>query len=149
MGFSLRPVWFGRPSPDLPLTYTSLKCRFGGRRMFIFVGDLPKGATEHDLWRLGRVRDSSARARIFKKAYRDGHVARYGLLQVTPDSEARRVMGRLRLARLDSGPLRVHPFVSRHGSANERRAIGWRARPWDAPERRQEERRSFSVRPSF
>ncbi|MGA7801611.1 MAG: RNA-binding protein [Gammaproteobacteria bacterium] len=111
--------------------------------MLIFVGDLPKGATEQDLWQLGRVADGAGRVRIFKKPGSDGHMLRYGLLQVESDTAARRVMDRLRLARLEGGSLRVRPFVDRHASANERRAIDWRARPWTGPERRQGERRSF------
>jgi RNA recognition motif-containing protein len=111
--------------------------------MLIFVGDLPKGATEQDLWRLGRLSDGDGRVRVFKKPGPEGQMLRYGLLQVDSDSEARRVMDRLRLARLDGGPLRVRPFVDRHASANERRATDWRERPWQGSERRQGERRSF------
>jgi len=111
--------------------------------MLIFVGDLPKGATEQDLWRLGQLSDGNAKVRVFKKPGPEGHMLRYGLLQVDSDFEARRVMHRLRLARLDGGPLRVRPFVDRHASANERRATDWRERPWEGLERRQGERRSF------
>lgn len=111
--------------------------------MNLFIGDLPIDATEGDLCRLLQVRqrDVARRLRIFKKAARDGHTHRFGLLHVTSDTDLRKLLDRSRELELRGRRLNVREFIPR-AAGNERRALDWRQRSWPHPERRHAERRA-------
>lgn len=111
--------------------------------MNLFIGDLPINATEGDLCRLLqlRQRDVARRLRIFKKAARDGHTRRFGLLHVAAGTDLRKLLDRGRGLELHGQRLNVREFVPR-AVGNERRALDWRQRRWPHPERRQAERRA-------
>lgn len=111
--------------------------------MNLFIGDLPIDATEGDLCRLLQLkqRDVARRLRIFKKAARDGHTRRFGLLHVASDTDLRKLLERGRALDLRGRRLHLREFISR-AAGNERRALDWRQRPWPHPERRHAERRT-------
>ena len=111
--------------------------------MNLFIGNLPSHTTEGDLCALLRLsqRDANRRLRIFKKADRAGRVRRFGIVHVESDTDLRKLLDRNRSAELKGQLLDVREYVPR-AVGNERRAVGWRTRPWPHQERRLTERRA-------
>jgi RNA recognition motif-containing protein len=125
--------------------------------MDIYVGNLPEGFVAYDLRRVfNEVLKVNGIKRFFSKidpatdvkftiveTQKDSDMARYGL--VTIDSEE---VGRLCVERLNNKIVRGRPLVVREYRSrtcmNERRALNWRERPWDGPERRKKDRRKLS-----
>jgi len=107
--------------------------------MDIFIGNLPEHFDGYELRKLFRGFESSAKFSIVdKKSY--GRRVRYGLAVIEPSSEARRAIEALNLLEVQGQPIVVREFTHR-SYGNERRALNWRERRWNGPERRQTERR--------
>ncbi len=111
--------------------------------MNLFIGNLPSLATERELSALLRMpeREAQKRLRIFKKADRAGRTLRFGIVYVDNDGDMRKLLNRNRSAELLGQLLDVREYQPR-AVGNERRALGWRSRPWPNPERRIAERRA-------
>lgn len=108
--------------------------------MVVFVGNLPKTATEKELCQIARL-ESCAGLRIIRKRVRCGDRLRYALVPVRGERQARRL-----IERLQGMHWRGHCLTARYYEArvcaNERRRLDWRSVVWEGEERRVAERRT-------
>lgn len=107
--------------------------------MDLFIGNLPEHFDGYELRKLFRGYESGAKFSVVdKKSY--GRRVRYGLAAIEPINEAWRAIEALNQQEVQGQPIVVREFIHR-SYGNERRALNWRERPWNGPERRQTERR--------
>jgi hypothetical protein len=111
--------------------------------MVVFIGNLPKYAAEKDICRLARLPLRTA-VRIIRKTGRSGQLQRYGLVPVSSESQARRLITRLH-GRECLGQKLVAREYQHRIAANERRRVDWRRQDWSGAERRRDERRNRAV----
>ncbi len=110
--------------------------------MEIFIGNLPAvvGKTELLLFFKGYYKRDGIDVRIVDEDTEGGEHHHYAVVTIEHERLAAKA-----LKKLDGKPLKGHHLVIRefhHRSyGNERRAVGWRNRPWDGPERRKVDRR--------
>ncbi len=110
--------------------------------MEIFIGNLPSAISTAELLLFfkGYHKRDGIEARIVDEVTENGVHHRYAVVTIDHERLAAKA-----LKKLDGKPLKGHHLMLReyqHRSyGNERRAIGWRNRPWDGPERRKVDRR--------
>lgn len=109
--------------------------------MDLFIGNLPGNVVEKDLINFFRGYNKKVQFRIESKDMSDGSKLRYAVASYESDKLARKAMAKLHGQMLYGATLNIREFEHRSYN-NERRAIGWRNKPWDDIERRQDDRRN-------
>lgn len=109
--------------------------------MDVFVGNLPGTITLADMERLMRPFDGKVQVKLEQKQYKEGGVVCFGVCAFSSERLARKAIKKLDGTLLFGRTLSVREYLYRSYS-NERRALGWRTRPWDGEERRGGERRN-------
>lgn len=108
--------------------------------MDVFVGNLSPNTTLSDVVAFFKGFAKKARIRMVDQKLENGKRAYYAVADFESDKLALKA-----IKKLNGGVLRGEKVVMReffHRSySNERRAVNWRDKPWDGPERRQSERR--------
>lgn len=112
--------------------------------MDIFIGNLSPRTTLSDLVSFFKGFASDTRFQIFDKQFGDGSRSRYAVATIEPDKLAAKLIKKFNGAFLHGNTLVLREFLHRSYS-NERRAVGWRERPWHGVERRDSERRRKQV----
>lgn len=112
--------------------------------MDVFIGNLSPRTTLNDLVVFFKSFASDARFQLFDKQYEDGSRARYAVATIEPDKLAEKAIKKLNGQLLKGEMVVLREFLTRSYS-NERRAVGWRDKPWHGVERRGEERRRKQV----
>ncbi|HEY0633768.1 MAG TPA: RNA-binding protein [Gammaproteobacteria bacterium] len=108
--------------------------------MDVFVGNLSPRTTLSDLVTFFKGFASNARFQIHDKQFEDGSRSRYAIATLDPDKLAEKAIKKLNGQVLNGHVVAVREYLHR-GYSNERRAMGWRERPWQGIERRASERR--------
>lgn len=116
--------------------------------MDVFVGNLSQRTTLNDLMVFFKGFASDARFQIFDKQFEDGSRTRYAVASIEPDKLAEKAIKKLNGSYLQGNTLLLREFLHRSYS-NERRAVGWRDKPWHGVERRtSERRRKLTMKPA-
>ena len=116
--------------------------------MDIFVGNLSPRTTVSDLVALFKSFSSATRFQIFDKQYDDGSRSRYAVATIDSDKLAEKAIKKLNGQELNGQRIALREFLHR-SYGNERRAIGWRDKPWHGVERRaNERRRKMAIKPT-
>lgn len=108
--------------------------------MDVYIGNLSPRTTLSDLVGFFKSFASGARFQIFDKQFDDGTRTRYAMATVDPDKLAEKAIKKLNGQSLNGNPVVLREFLHR-SYGNERRAMGWRDRPWHGVERRDTDRR--------
>ncbi len=112
--------------------------------MDVFVGNLAETVTAADLMRLLLPFDRQVQVKLEQQQYKGGAPVKYGVCTFSSERLAHKALKKLNGSPLLGRELSVREYLYRSYS-NERRALGWRSRPWDGLERRGGERRSGTV----
>ena len=108
--------------------------------MEVFIGNISPNTTLNDVVNFLKSFAKKTRVRIVDQPLENGGHARYAVADFETDKLAIKA-----IKKLDGTTLRGNAVVMReffHRSYyNERRAVNWRDKPWEGPERRQLERR--------
>ena len=107
--------------------------------MEVFVGNLAGSVSLLDLNKLFKDFRHPP-IQLVEKKQADGRALRYAVVDFEAPRLAQKAIKKLSGFFLHERSLVLHEFVHR-SYTNERRAIDWRTRPWDGPERRRSERR--------
>lgn len=108
--------------------------------MEVFMGNLPETLNAADLERLLLPFDRQVKIKLNNQRYKEGGAVCYGVCTFSSERLARKAIKKLDGYLLFGRALSVREYLYRSYS-NERRALGWRNRPWDGLERRDGERR--------
>ena len=110
--------------------------------MKIFITNLPSGTQEPDLRELLKpfYKAGGLRLQILSHAHEQGGHDIHAIVDITHERLAAKALKKLNGQSFQGRQLRLREFQHRSYS-NERRALGWRNRPWKAKERRLGERR--------
>lgn len=108
--------------------------------MDVFVGNLSPRTTLSDLVTFFKGFASDTRFQLFDKQYEDGSRIRYAVATIEPDKLAEKAIKKLNGQKLHGEAVVMREFLHRN-YGNERRAVGWRDKPWHGVERRDNERR--------
>ncbi len=117
--------------------------------MELFIGNLSPEATPAELWGIFRRTGllpwrSNFSARVVRTLVGpEGRIHHYGRVTVHSERHAKRAVRRFSGQRLHGRCLIVREFRFR-AAGNERRALNWRLRAWQGPERRFGERRRYA-----
>ena len=111
--------------------------------MDIFIGNLPASVTLHDIRAVCHKWDFSADFERKRGIYDIGKPFQYFVAHFKPGQEkdAERLIRQLKGVSILGRIVEVREYYKRNYS-HERRAPGWRDRPWSGIERRCQERRS-------
>jgi RNA recognition motif-containing protein len=112
--------------------------------MDVFIGNLSPRTTLSDLVVFFKGFSSDTRFQLFDKAYEDGSRLRYAVATIEPDKLAEKAIKKLNGQWLQGEAVVLREFLHRN-YGNERRAMGWRDKPWHGVERRDNERRRKQV----
>lgn len=116
--------------------------------MDVFIGNLSPRTTLIDLALFFKGFASDVRFQIFDKQFEDGSRTRYAVATIEPDKLAEKAIRKLNGAYLQGNTVFLREFLHRSYN-NERRAVGWRSKPWQGVERRtSERRRKQSLKPA-
>jgi len=108
--------------------------------MDVFVGNLPDTITANVLEKLFSPFDRQVQIKLHRHQDKEGRAGCYGVCTFSSSRQAQKAIKKLNGYNLFSHTLTVREFFYRSYS-NERRALGWRDRPWQGVERRGLERR--------
>lgn len=108
--------------------------------MEVFIGNLAENVTVSDLTAFFKAFANKARIRIIEKRQEDGSRIRYGVADFDADKLALKAIKKLNQKELRGRPVVLREYFHRSYN-NERRALNWRDKPWNGPERRRVERR--------
>jgi RNA recognition motif-containing protein len=108
--------------------------------MEVFIGNLSTRTTLSDLVAFFKGFARDTRFQIFDKQYEDGSRSRYAVASIDSDKLAEKAIKKLSGQNLNGNSIALREFLHR-SYGNERRAVGWRDRPWNGVERRAYERR--------
>jgi RNA recognition motif-containing protein len=108
--------------------------------MEIFIGNLAENVTLRDLTAFFKTFANKAHIRLIEKRQENGTRIRYGIADFDSDKLALKAIKKFNGAVLRGQKVALREFFRRSYS-NERRALNWRDKPWDGPERRKDERR--------
>lgn len=108
--------------------------------MEVFIGNLADNVSVTDLTAFFKAFANKARIRIVEKRQEDGSRIRYGIANFDTDKLALKAIKKLNQKELRGRAVVLREYIHRSYS-NERRALNWRDKPWDGPERRRVERR--------
>lgn len=115
--------------------------------MEVFIGNLADNVSVTDLTAFFKAFANKARIRIVEKRQEDGSRIRFGIADFDTEKLALKAMKKLNQKELRGKAVVLREYYHRSYS-NERRALNWRDRPWNGPERRMEERRKKeSIKP--
>ncbi|MCW8841420.1 MAG: RNA-binding protein [Gammaproteobacteria bacterium] len=109
--------------------------------MELFVGNITTTTTLNDVINLFRSFASKARFRMVEKKMENGNRAYYAVADFDSDKLAAKAIKRLNGSIIRGQNVIIREFIHRSYS-NERRAVNWRDKPWNGPERRRNERRN-------
>lgn len=109
--------------------------------MDVYVGNIPDTIKTIDLERLLRPLDRQVQIRLHHPNGKQVQATCYCVCTFSTERLARKAIKKLDGYLLFGRALSVHEYLYRSYS-NERRALGWRNRPWDGVERRSGERRA-------
>ena len=111
--------------------------------MELYVGNIPATLTKEQLKAFFVGYEKHATFKI--KTVKNGNeIFTFGLVDIPSDSKAKKAIRRLNLKRIDGKLIVVREYVHRV-SQNDRRALNWRNKKWQAAERRNNDRRTFRV----
>lgn len=113
--------------------------------MDVFVGNLPETIKVTDIERLLLPFDRQVQIKLHRYSARAGDTGCYGVCTFSSERLALKAIKKLDGYLLFGRALSVREYLYRSYN-NERRALGWRNRPWDGLERRGAERRQGSIR---
>lgn len=108
--------------------------------MEVFVGNITSNTTLSDVVYLFKGFAKKARMRMVDKKLQNGERAYYAIAEFDSDKLALKAIKKLNGSILRGQHVVMREFHHR-SSNNERRAVNWRDKPWDGPERRASERR--------
>lgn len=108
--------------------------------MEVFIGNLSPRTTLTDLVTFFKGFASDTRFQIFDKQYDDGSRTRYAVASIDSDRVAEKAIKKLTGKVLNGNTIMLREYQHR-SYGNERRAVGWRDKPWHGIERRASERR--------
>lgn len=110
--------------------------------MEIFIGNLPAVISQAELLQFfkGYHKRNGIEVRIVDEDTESGIHHRYAVVTIEHERLAAKALKKLNGAQLKGNHVTLHEYQHR-SYGNERRAVGWRNRPWDGPERRQADRR--------
>jgi RNA recognition motif-containing protein len=108
--------------------------------MEVFIGNLAENVTVSDLTVFFRAFANKVRIRIVEKRQEDRTRVRYAVADFDSDKLAIKAIKKLNQKDLRGRPVVMREYFHRSYN-NERRALNWRDKPWNGPERRQVERR--------
>lgn len=108
--------------------------------MEVFVGNLSPRTTQSDLVTLFKGFAKEPRFQIHDKQYEDGSRTRYAVIDIESEKSARKAIAKLHGKIVNGNAVIVREFFYR-SYGNERRAVGWRDKPWHGVERRNLDRR--------
>lgn len=108
--------------------------------MDVFVGNLPDTITANVLEKLLSPFDRAVQIKLHRHQDKDGLAGCYAVCTFSSPRPAHKAIKKLNGYTLFSRMLTVREYFYRSYS-NERRALGWRDRPWQGVERRGVERR--------
>lgn len=108
--------------------------------MELFIGNISERTHVADLIAFFKGFEKKTTFRIEEKRLEDGTLCRYGVANFNEEKLALKALKKLDGKPLLGRNLHLREFFYRSYS-NERRALNWRDRPWDGPERRVSERR--------
>ncbi len=109
--------------------------------MQVYIGNLSARATTHDIRTLG---GRAARGGVFRRLPQwslSTDSCYYCVMETESDKQARHLIRRLAGKEYHGRCLVAREFVAR-SNGNDRRAPGWRLRPWRGVERRVSDRRA-------
>ncbi|GAB4293072.1 MAG: hypothetical protein Kow0096_08430 [Thiohalomonadaceae bacterium] len=113
--------------------------------MEVFVGNLPKTVKVGDIERLLAPFDRQVQIKLQQHNRKNGEIGCHAVCTFSSDRLAQKAIKKLNGSQLFGLVLNVREYRYRSYS-NERRALGWRNRPWQGMERRGAERRQGSVK---
>jgi RNA recognition motif-containing protein len=108
--------------------------------MDVFVGNITPHTTLNDVMSFFKGFAKKARIRMVDQKLENGKRAYYAIAAFDSDKLAQKAIKKLNGVPLNGQRVLLREFVHRSYS-NERRALNWRDKPWDGPERRKSERR--------
>ena len=108
--------------------------------MDLIILELPEEAEVSDLKTLFRGLADKAEFKIVFQRYVDGSHCRYGIAKFKLPKPGKKAIRKFNNKKLLGEPVTVRQFHHRTYQ-NERRALDWRNKVWDKPERRIAERR--------
>ncbi len=106
----------------------------------LHIANLSHRTTPNDLIRLFSIQATPHYCRVFKKLTRGGDEYHYALVNVESELAARKLIEKYQHSLLSGQQINIKMFVARRVN-NERRARGWRCKPWTEVECRHGERR--------
>lgn len=108
--------------------------------MEVYIGNISPNTTLNDVVNFLKSFAKKAHVRIVDHPLENGGHARYALADFDADKLALKAIKKLDGATLHGNTVVMREFIHR-SYYNERRAVNWRDKPWDGPERRKLERR--------
>lgn len=112
--------------------------------MEVFIGNIAPNTTLNDVVSFLKGFAKKARIRMVNQRLEDGSHAFYAVADFDADKLALKAIKKLNGSTLHGDTVVMREFVHRSYS-NERRAVNWRDRPWNGPERRRDERRKKAI----
>jgi hypothetical protein len=108
--------------------------------MEVYIGNITPKTTLNDVVNFLKSFAKKASVRLVDHPLEDGGHARYALADFDTDKLALKAIKKLDGAVLHGNTVVMREFIHR-SYYNERRAVNWRDKPWNGPERRNLERR--------
>ncbi len=112
--------------------------------MDVFIGNLSPRTTLSDLVTFFKSFASDSRFQIFDKQFENGSKTRFAVASIEPDKLGEKAIKKLNGQLLNGEAVVIREYLHR-SYGNERRAVGWRDKPWHGVERRDLERRRKQV----
>lgn len=108
--------------------------------MEVFIGNISPNTTLNDVVNFLKGFAKKARVRVVDHPLEDGGHSRYAIADFDAEKMALKAIKKLNGTLLHGQTVVMREFFHRSYN-NERRAVNWRDKPWDGPERRKDERR--------
>ncbi|HEY0721158.1 MAG TPA: RNA-binding protein [Gammaproteobacteria bacterium] len=112
--------------------------------MDVFIGHLSPRTSLSDLVAFFKSFASDTRFQILDKEFEDGSRTRFAIATIESDKLAEKAIKKLNGQFLNGSAVVLREFLHRN-YGNERRAVGWRDKPWHGVERRDLERRRKQI----
>ncbi|MGM0594551.1 MAG: RNA recognition motif domain-containing protein, partial [Pseudomonadota bacterium] len=103
--------------------------------MDVFIGNITVNTSQTEILSLLKGFAKKARVRMVNQTLESGERAYYAIAEFDSERLARKAIKKLNGTLLHGQQVVLREYVHRSYS-NERRAVNWRDRPWDGPERR-------------
>ncbi|MEN8169215.1 MAG: RNA-binding protein [Pseudomonadota bacterium] len=108
--------------------------------MDLFIGNLSPSASLGELIAFFKGFSSKARFHLKQKKLEDGSTVRYAIAEFDSDKYAIKMIRKFHGEEFRGHSLIIREYLHR-SYTNERRAVNWREKPWQAGERRNLDRR--------